>query len=73
MRSNNSDEYLSLFSRGNTFPGHRVHLLRAESVAMSLEFFVTYILEWFMDVARCGGPNGFLRISLSTKTRNCLN
>jgi hypothetical protein len=38
---------LSLFTHGNTFPGHGLHLLIKKVLPMSLEFSVTYVSERF--------------------------
>jgi hypothetical protein len=46
------EESLSLFSYGNTFPGHGLHLLHDESVTHVFRICVTYVLEWFTKVMR---------------------
>jgi len=41
------EESLSLFSQGNTFPGHGLHLLQERSVSHVFRICVTYVFEWF--------------------------
>jgi len=40
------EESLSLFTHGNTFPGHEKHLLHEEVLPMSLEFVLPMSLEF---------------------------
>ena len=40
------EESLSLFTHGNTFPGHGMHLLHEEVLPMSLEFVLPMSLEF---------------------------
>ena len=39
------EESLSLFSHGNTFPGHGLHLLNAENVTHVFRICVTYVFR----------------------------
>ena len=44
------DESLSLFTHGNTFPRHGLHLLYVESVTHVLRICVTYVLRIFCNL-----------------------
>ena len=44
------EESLSLFSHGNTFPGHGLHLLHEESVTHVFRICVTYVFSIFCNL-----------------------